>query len=106
MSAAARGSGAHVGPTDDEIDLVPNNESPGGRQTQQHPVAKEATVNPRTAFLQTKMLEREWSLLDFANEAALDYKTVQNYVKGGRAYNSTVHKIAKSLGIRVDEIPE
>ena len=51
------------------------------------------------------MLERGWSLLDFANEAALDYKTVQNYVKGGRAYNSTVHKIAKSLGIRVDEIP-
>ena len=60
----------------------------------------------RRAFV-IRILDRKgWSIFDLAVKASVDPNTVYDYLKGlTRPYRSTRAKLAESLGVEVDELP-
>jgi len=65
------------------------------------------TENARRAFVVPILNRKGWSSVDWANTSGLDFHTVNDYLKGARKpYPSTRKKLADSLGVAVDELPE
>ncbi len=67
---------------------------------------REKRARSRKAFVAPVLVRKGWSQLDWASHAEVDHKTVGNYLKGARCYNDTRLKLAKALGITVDQLPQ
>jgi hypothetical protein len=62
--------------------------------------------NPREVFVRPLLEARGWSVLDWALQSSVAWKTADNYLRGAQSYASTRKKLAASLGIDVNELPE
>ena len=68
--------------------------------------ATKAGAGGRAAFAMS-ILKKGWSILDWANEARVDYHTADDYLKGqSNPYQSTRRKLADALGVPVEELPQ
>lgn len=62
--------------------------------------------NPREAFVIPLLERRGWSILDWANEANVSPATAQDYLAGKtKPYRNTRVKLAKGLGVSVQQLP-
>ena len=60
----------------------------------------------RSAFIQPLLEKRGWSILDWATEAEVSHATTQDYLSGKtKPYPSTRLKLAKALGLSVQQLP-
>jgi len=58
------------------------------------------------ALCRPLLVKAGWSNLDWAREAKVDHKTVDEYLAGKRdPYPSTRKKLADALGVQVDQLP-
>jgi lambda repressor-like predicted transcriptional regulator len=63
-------------------------------------------INPRQAFVFPLLEQRGWSLLKWADEALVSHDTVIDYLANRtKPYRSTRLKLAKALGISVQQLP-
>jgi lambda repressor-like predicted transcriptional regulator len=63
-------------------------------------------TNSRRAFVLPLLEKRGWSILDWANEAGISHGTTQDYLAGKtKPYSSTRLKLAKALGVPVQQLP-
>lgn len=76
------------------------------------PLRKKARISPetlaarRTALVKPILENKGWSELDWANEANVAYHTAADYLDGKtNPYPSTRAKLAKSLGLSVQQLP-
>jgi ribosome-binding protein aMBF1 (putative translation factor) len=61
----------------------------------------------RREFVQKILEEKGWSILDWANEAEVSHATAMDYIQEKtRPYRSTRLKLAKALGVPVDQLPK
>jgi lambda repressor-like predicted transcriptional regulator len=75
-------------------------------EAQQHVKARDVAKDRRT-FVEAILLEKGWSILDWANEATVAYHTAADYLLGKRTpYRSTLLKLAKALGVPPNQLPE
>jgi hypothetical protein len=66
-----------------------------------------APGNRREAFLRPILVEKGFSVHDWANEAEVDFHTANDYLKGkSKPYPTTLKKLADALGIEVAKLPE
>jgi lambda repressor-like predicted transcriptional regulator len=69
--------------------------------------APHGDTNPRRAVIQPLLEKRGWSILDWANEAGVSYHAASDYLVGSRhSYPSTRAKLAKALGVSVQQLPK
>jgi lambda repressor-like predicted transcriptional regulator len=67
---------------------------------------KTQVLNARQAFVNPRLTEKGWSILDWANDSDVAYHTAADYLSGlKRPYPSTRLKLAKSLGISIQQLP-
>jgi lambda repressor-like predicted transcriptional regulator len=65
-----------------------------------------ATESPRRAFIEHHLEAKGWSVLDWANEAEVAHATAMDFLHGKTyPYRSTRLKLAKALGVPVEELP-
>ena len=91
-----------------------NAESPGEMEPQPAPsrdsLGAEATkvgASARAGFVMPILKKKGWSILDWANEARVDYHTADDYLKGQtNPYPSTRRNLADALGVPVEELPQ
>jgi hypothetical protein len=68
---------------------------------------RQAGSRERKTFVMRILDRKGWSILDWANEANLDFHTVNDYLKGKtKPYRSTRKKMAEALGVTVDDLPK
>jgi len=68
---------------------------------------RSTTADTRKAFISPLLLEKGWSILQWALEAEVAYNTVADYLSGKKnPYASTRVKLAKALGISANLLPE
>ena len=61
----------------------------------------------RKLFVEPILMEKGWSLLDWANYSEVDFHTVNGYLKGKtNPQASTLKKLANSLGVKVKDLPK
>ncbi len=61
----------------------------------------------REEFVKPILETKGWSILDWANEAEVSYHAATDYMAGTRrSYPSTRAKLAKALGVSVQELPK
>lgn len=83
-------------PTSNPLPTQPNSSPPA-----------EKPRNVRREFVDPLLQERGWSLLDWATEANVAYHTVADYLTGKtKPYRDTRLKMAKSLGVSVQQLPK
>lgn len=71
------------------------------------PTASQTVKEPRKAFVMPLLNAKGWSVLDWATEAKVSHATAMDYLQNKTApYRSTRLKLAKALGITVEELPE
>jgi lambda repressor-like predicted transcriptional regulator len=69
------------------------------------PIALKSTV--RKSFVEPILCKNGWSLLEWANEADVDFHTVDDYLKGKtNPYPSTRKALAEALGVAITDLPE
>jgi lambda repressor-like predicted transcriptional regulator len=57
--------------------------------------------------VQPILAKNGWSIHDWAIESEVDFHTANNYLKGkSKPYRSTRKKLADSLGISVQDLPQ
>lgn len=62
--------------------------------------------NPRRDYVMPILDEKGWSILDWANEAGVDFHTANDYLKSKtRSFQSTRRKLASALGVDVGKLP-
>jgi lambda repressor-like predicted transcriptional regulator len=70
------------------------------------PVEQHPKQNAREAFVLPILETKGWSILDWSNEAEVAYHTAADYLEGKtRPYRSSRLKMAKALGITVQQLP-
>lgn len=63
--------------------------------------------NPRRAFVLPILAGKGWSILDWANESEVSHATAADYLdEKSNPYSSTRLKLAKALGITVEQLPK
>lgn len=64
-------------------------------------------ANQRDLLIRPMLLEKGWSIHDWATTAAVDFHTADNYLKGKtkKPYPTTLRKLALALGVKVDSLP-
>jgi hypothetical protein len=63
--------------------------------------------NERESFVKPILDKKGWSILDWANEAGVDFHTASGYLKDTRKpYRSTRKKLAAPLGVDVEDLPK
>jgi lambda repressor-like predicted transcriptional regulator len=63
--------------------------------------------NERRAFVIPLLDKKGWSILDWANEAGVSHATAIDYLdKKTKPYRSTRLKLAKALGVNVEQLPK
>jgi len=63
--------------------------------------------NKREAFVMPILGRKGWSIHEWAVESRVDFHTANNYLKGKtRSYRSTRKKLADSLDVEVEKLPE
>jgi hypothetical protein len=71
---------------------------------------KEAPQQPlaaRELFVCPRLVEKGWSIHDWAKQSGVDFHTADDYLKGRRrCYPSTRKKLADSLGVGVVQLPD
>jgi lambda repressor-like predicted transcriptional regulator len=68
---------------------------------------RSTTADRRKAFISPLLLEKGWSILQWATEAEVAYNTVADYLSGKKnPYPSTRVKLAKALGISANRLPQ
>jgi DNA-binding XRE family transcriptional regulator len=61
----------------------------------------------RKESVQKLLDEKGWSILDWANEAGVSHATAMDYLQGKTTpYRSTRLKLAKALGVPVEQLPK
>jgi hypothetical protein len=71
------------------------------------PVHEEKEFSKRRAFVLPLLEQRGWSILDWAQYAGVDFHTANGYFKNKRnPYRSTRKKLAESLGLKCEQLPE
>ncbi len=61
----------------------------------------------RKKIIEPLLVDRGWSILDWANHANVAYHTAADYLSGSkRPYRSTRVKLAKALGLSPNQLPE
>jgi hypothetical protein len=62
----------------------------------------------RTAVVESLLVERGWSENEWAQEADVDHHTVADYLNGEtkKLYASTRKKLAQSLGLKAEDLPD
>jgi lambda repressor-like predicted transcriptional regulator len=62
--------------------------------------------NPRQAFIVPLLEKKGWSILDWANEASVSHATTQDYLANKtKSFRSTRLKLARALGISIEQLP-
>jgi hypothetical protein len=65
------------------------------------------SLNARQAFVNPLLLEKGWSILDWATNSDVAYHTAADYLAGLKnPYPSTRLKLARSLGIVIQQLPK
>jgi lambda repressor-like predicted transcriptional regulator len=60
----------------------------------------------RESIIEPILKQKGWSILDWANEARVDYKTAAGYLNGTtKTYRSSRKKLADALGIAPEALP-
>jgi hypothetical protein len=63
-------------------------------------------LNKRKSFVMPILEKKGWSVLEWATHSEVDFHTADNYLKDKtKSYKSTRTKLAKSLGVDVQELP-
>jgi lambda repressor-like predicted transcriptional regulator len=74
------------------------------------PIPQSAPAEPvqsRRAFVEPILAAKGWSILDWANEADVAYHTAADYLAGTtKPYRSSRVKLAKALGVSVQQLPK
>ncbi|MFZ0321433.1 MAG: hypothetical protein WAL56_20080 [Candidatus Sulfotelmatobacter sp.] len=66
-----------------------------------------STMQARKAFVDPILAEKGWSILDWAKDANVDHATAMDYWQGKtKPYASTRKKLARALGIKIEQLPE
>lgn len=66
----------------------------------------EALAAQRRAVVEPILLEKGWSVLDWAAEANVDYNTASDYLNGlTNPHRRTLVRLAKALGLRASDLP-
>jgi lambda repressor-like predicted transcriptional regulator len=74
------------------------------RATERKPQTASAV---RKAFVDPILLDKGWSILDWANEAEVAYHTAADYLAGTTSpYRSTRVRLAKALGVSPNQLPQ
>jgi hypothetical protein len=61
----------------------------------------------RRAVVEPILLEKGWSVLEWASESEVDHHTADDYLSGAtKPYKSTRKKLAASLGLTVESLPD
>lgn len=61
----------------------------------------------RRAFVEARLAEKGWSIVDWAKHSSVDYHTAEKYLKGkSQPFASTRKKLADSLGVKIDDLPK
>jgi lambda repressor-like predicted transcriptional regulator len=64
-------------------------------------------ANDRKSFVIPILNKKGWSILDWAGNSGVDFHTANNYLKGKtKPYKSTRTKLAASLGVEVQRLPD
>lgn len=59
----------------------------------------------RIAFVSPILTSKGWSILDWSQEAQVDYKTASGYLNNKKvSYRSTIKKLAAALGVEPEEL--
>jgi hypothetical protein len=70
-------------------------------------VEPEAATNERRKFVESLLDAKGWSVLDWANAAHVAHATAMDYLDlKTNPYSSTRLKLAKALGIPLDQLPQ
>jgi hypothetical protein len=64
-------------------------------------------ADSRKAFVTPRRIKKGWSIFEWATASNVDFHTADDYLKGRtRPYPSTRKKLAESLGVRPEELPQ
>ncbi|MGI9069911.1 MAG: hypothetical protein ACR2JB_00940 [Bryobacteraceae bacterium] len=90
------------------MELNAPSESLGTLTQQQSPTRIESsTLNARQAFILPLLENKGWSVFDWANESEVAHATAMDFLDGKtKVYSSTRAKLAKALGIPVEQLPK
>jgi lambda repressor-like predicted transcriptional regulator len=65
-----------------------------------------SNLNPRQAFVFPLLAKEGWSILDWANAARVSSATAHDFLRNRtNPYRSTRLKLAKSLGVSIQQLP-
>lgn len=99
----------------DQAGMTPDGEVSASGTTNATPAAPSSQASDaqrersdaRKAFIGPKLAEKGWSNHDWATHSEVDSHTVNDYLRGKtKPYSSTRKKLADSLGVHVEKLPE
>jgi len=77
------------------------------RIIKQHGCDAPAESSPRRKLIEPILAHKGWSVLDWANEAAVSHATAMDYLDGKTTpYADTRRKLAEALGLAVEQLPK
>jgi lambda repressor-like predicted transcriptional regulator len=75
-------------------------------QTSAPAPVESSNLNPRQAFVFPLLAKEGWSILDWANAARVSSATAHDFLRNRtNPYRSTRLKLAKSLGVSIQQLP-
>jgi lambda repressor-like predicted transcriptional regulator len=77
------------------------------KTSQTKPTSKTEEKPSRRAFVMPLLEAKGWSILDWANEAGVSHATAMDYLQDRtKPYRSSRLKLAKVLGVPVEQLPK